>query len=194
MNIATALPLGIGAASMAAGAAKQLSEGVFSLLQGEAASGPETTSPDSTSLESLLASSGLLGGDASDLESQLGRSLEELEDLLRRTFHQAGQELPESFQLRIDPSGEIAVDGADAFAQQAHGLLQQSEEAQRLLSNIAAQTAAIQAATSQQEFAQQYNDDPEAALTMLQKAKDEHAGLDVTFLDGQVASINLAAA
>lgn len=194
MNIATALPLGIGAASMAAGAAKQLSEGIFSLLQGEAEPSPETTSPDAASLESFLAASGLLGGSAGELQDQLGRSLDELEDLLRRTFHQAGQDLPESFQLRIDPNGEIAVDGADAFAQQAQGLLQQSEEAQQLLSQIAAQTTAIHAATNQQAFAKQYNDDPEAALTTLQKAKEEQAGLDLTFLDGQVASIQLTAA
>ncbi len=194
MNIATALPLGIGAASMAAGAAKQLSEGVFSLLQGEVEPTPETASSDASSLESFLAASGLLGSSGGELQDQLGRSLEELEDLLRRTFHQAGQELPESFQLRIDPSGQIAVEGSDAFAQQAKGLLQQSEEAQRLLNHIAAQTAAIQAATDQQAFAQKYNDDPEAALTGLQQAKDTRAGLDVTFHDGQVAGIQLAAA
>lgn len=194
MNIATALPLGIGAASMAAGAAKQLSEGVFSLLQGEAEPSQETTSTDAVSLESFLAASGLLGGNAGELQDQLGRSLEDLEDLLRRTFHQAGQDLPDSFQLRIDPNGQIAVDGADSFAQQAKALLQQSEEAQQLLAQIAAQTSAIQAATNQQAFAQQYNDDPEAALTALQKAREEHAGLDLTFFEGQVASINLAAA
>lgn len=194
MNIATALPLGIGAASMAAGAAKQLSEGVFSLLQGEAEPSQETTSTDAASLESFLAASGLLGGNAGELQDQLGRSLEDLEDLLRRTFHQAGQDLPDSFQLRIDPNGQIAVDGADSFAQQAKALLQQSEEAQQLLAQIAAQTSAIQAATNQQAFAQQYNDDPEAALTALQKAREEHAGLDLTFFEGQVASINLAAA
>ncbi|WDI40717.1 hypothetical protein [Bremerella sp. P1] len=194
MNIATALPLGIGAASMAAGAAKQLSEGVFSLLQGEAEPSQETTLTDAASLESFLAASGLLGGNAGELQDQLGRSLEDLEDLLRRTFHQAGQDLPDSFQLRIDPNGQIAVDGADSFAQQAKALLQQSEEAQQLLAQIAAQTSAIQAATNQQAFAQQYNDDPEAALTALQKAREEHAGLDLTFLEGQVASINLAAA
>lgn len=194
MNIATALPLGIGAASMAAGAAKQLSEGVFSLLQGEAEPSQETTSTDAASLESFLAASGLLGGNAGELQDQLGRSLEDLEDLLRRTFHQAGQDLPDSFQLRIDPNGQIAVDGADSFAQQAKALLQQSEEAQQLLAQIAAQTSAIQAATNQQAFAQQYNDDPEAALTALQKAQEEHAGLDLTFFEGQVASINLAAA
>lgn len=194
MNIATALPLGMGAASMAAGAAKQLSAGVFSLFQGEPEANPETAAPAESSLESFLAASGLLGNNAGELQDQLGRSLEELEDLLRRTFHQAGQELPESFQLRIDPNGEIAVDGADAFAQQAKGLLQQSEEAQRLLTQIAAQTAAIQAATHQQDFARQYNDDPEAALSALQKAKEEHAGLDVNFFDGQVSSINLASA
>lgn len=194
MNIATALPLGIGAASMAAGAAKQLSEGVFSLLQGEAETSPDTASPDAASLESFLAATGLLGGNTGELQDQLGRSLEELEDLLRRTFHQAGQELPDSFQLRIDPHGEIAVDGADAFAQQVKGLLQQSAEAQQLLSQIAAQSAAMQAANNQQAFAQQYNDDPEAALAALHQAKEEHAGLDLTFLDGRVASINLAAA
>ncbi|QDU76645.1 hypothetical protein Pan97_36990 [Bremerella volcania] len=194
MNIATAIPLGIGAASMAAGAARQLSDGVFSLLQGEAEKTAETNTPDDTSLESLLAASGLLGGNVDELQDQLGRSLEDLEDLLRRTFHQAGQDLPESFQLRIDPNGEIAVNGADAFAQQTKGLLQQSEEAQRLLAQIAAQTAAIQAATDQQAFARQYNDDPEAALSALHQAKEEHAGLDLTFLEGRVASINLAAA
>lgn len=194
MNIATALPLGIGAASMAAGAAKQLSEGVFSLFQGETETQSETATPQAASLESFLSASGLLGGNTGELQDQLGRSLEELEDLLRRTFHQAGQELPESFQLRIDPNGEIAVDGADAFAQQAKGLLSQSEEAQRLLTHIAAQTAAIQAATDQQEFARQYNDDPEAALMAMQQAKQERGGLDVTFLQGRVAGINLAAA
>ncbi|MBA2115453.1 hypothetical protein [Bremerella alba] len=194
MNIATALPLGIGAASMAAGAAKQLSEGVFSLLQGEAETSPEATSPDAASLDSFLAASGLLGGNAGELQDQLGRSLEELEDLLRRTFHEAGQDLPESFQLQIDGNGQIAVDGAHSFAEQAQGLLQQSQEAQQLLSNIAAQTAAIQAATNQQAFAKQYNDDPEAALSTLQKANQEPAGLDVTFLDGRVASFQLAAA
>jgi len=194
MNIATAVPLGIGAASMAAGAAKQLSQGVFSLLQGETEAPAEATTPDAASLESFLSASGLLGGSSGELQDQLGRSLEELEDLLRRTFHQAGQELPESFQLRIDRNGEIAADPTDAFAQQAKGLLQQSEEAQRLLSQIAAQTAAIQAATDQEAFARQYNEDPQAALTTLEKAKQQQAGLDVTFTGGRVASANLASA
>lgn len=194
MNIASAIPLGIGAASMAAGAAKNLSQGMFSLFSSEEASTPESESSSGNTLDSFLASAGILGTDAAALEDQLGRSLEELEDLLRRTFHQAGQELPDSFQLRIDPNGEIAMSGGDAFAQQAKGLLQQSEEGQRLLSQIAAQTAAIQAATDQQVFAQSYNDDPEAALSALQKAKESAGGLDVAFVGGEVASIQLAAA
>ncbi|GAA4439623.1 hypothetical protein [Bremerella cremea] len=195
MNITSAIPLGIGAASLAAGAASQLSQGVFSLFNGtEAESDGGSTdqgSIASSTLEAFLSQAGELGAQKDELEQQLQRSLEELEGILRRTAHQAGQELPDAFQLSINADGEVALDSSDPLSQQTESLLSQSEEAQRILNQIAAQTATIKAASEQEAYAKQFNEDPIAAADALEKARSKQAELNVTFVGGEISGFQL---
>ena len=194
MDITTALPLGLSAASLATGIARRATQNVFSLMSGGQEPQPETQSASTNGLDSLLSTSGVLGSNADELHKQLEDSLQGLQDLLRRTFHQAGQELPDSFQLSINANGEIVADGKSDFAKLAQRVLSQSDEAQGILHQIASQAAAIQAASNQQSFANNYNQDPAAALNALQKSKQESTGIDVSFIDGQPASFQLTSA
>ncbi|MBI1246542.1 hypothetical protein GC197_01710 [bacterium] len=194
MDITTALPLGLSAASLATGIAKRATQNVFSLMSGFQSTPPESQPESSTSLDSLLSTSGVLGNNVEDLNKQLEGSLQDLQDLLRRTFHQAGQDLPDSFQLSIDANGEIVVDGKSDFAKVAQGVLSQSDEAQGILHQIATQAAAIKTASDQQSFASDYNQNPEAALNALQQSKEESTGIDINFVDGQPASFQLTSA
>ena len=198
MNITSAIPLGIGAASLAAGAASQLSQGVFSLFNGteaEADAGSsEQGSIASSTLEAFLSQAGELGAQKDELEQQLQLSLEELEGILRRTAHQSGQELPDAFQLSINADGEVALHSSDSLSKQTESLLGQSEEAQRILNQIAAQTAAIKAASEQEAYAKQFNEDPIAAADALEKARSKQAELNVTFVGGEISGFQLGSA
>lgn len=196
MDITTALPWGVGAASAALGGAKSITEGVFNLFSG----GSEKSADDSPSdgqvtggdaLASLLAPSGMLGADPGQLQEDLNQSLEELHRMIRDAFHQAGLPMPDAFQLQVNADGTIDTSSGDPFALQARSLLEESNEATRVLNQIAAQTAAIDAATRQEKFARTYNEDPAAALAQQEKAGSKRPGIDVAFVDGQAASFQL---
>ncbi len=191
MDISSAIPLGIGAASAALGSAKSMATGVFSLIAGQSSTTEDIRQTSEASpLAALFASAGTLNADADQLQEELEKSLDALRDLLRDAMHRSGENLPDSFQLRITSDGQL--DGSlDRFSQQARSLLQESQEADRLLTRIAAQTAAIEAATRKERFAQQYNQDPAAALAAAEEQKSARPGVDVAYVDGKAVSYQI---
>ena len=196
MDITSALPWGVGAASAALGGAKSITAGVFNLFSGGSDKLPEDSPADGrvtsgNTLASFLAPSGVLGVDPSQLQEDLSQSLEELHRMIRDAFHQAGQPMPDSFQLQVNADGTIDTSSGDPFPLQARSLLAESNEATRVLNQIAAQAAAIDAATRQEKFALAYNEDPAAALAQQEKAGSRRPGIDVAFVDGQAASFQL---
>ena len=100
MNIAAALPIGIGAASLAAGTIQSTAENFFSFLQSDTEENSATESSESSqAVESFLAANGQLNDQSEDIRDELKRLLSQFEDVLRRSAHSAGIELPESYQL-----------------------------------------------------------------------------------------------
>lgn len=194
MNIAAALPVAVGAASLAAGTLQQTAENFFAYFEpkGDEADGKEAVAAGA-GLDSFLASSGLLNAQTEDIRDELDRLLANFSDLLRRSSHDAGVVLPESYQLNINANGELEEDPNDPFAQQLNALLGNSEEASHLLGQIAAQVAALKSAGDQARFAHTYNEDPDAALAFQQEARSQGAGLNVTFVQGMPSSFQVVA-
>ena len=192
MNIAATLPVAVGAASLAAGTLQQTAESFFSFLdaQGEDADEKEVAATG-TGLDSFLASSGLLNAQTEDIRDELERLLDNFSDLLRRSSHNNGFDLPDSYQLNINAKGELEEDPNDPFARQLSALIGNSEEASDLLGQIAAQVAALKSAGDQARFAQTYNEDPAAALAFQQEAQSQNAGLNVTFVQGTPSSFQV---
>ncbi|PQO38348.1 hypothetical protein [Blastopirellula marina] len=192
MNIAAALPIGISAASLAAGTIQSTAENFFSMFGGDT---EEETTADSTeasqALDTLLNANGQLNAQTEDIRDELKRLLSQFEDVLRRSAHGAGIELPDSYQLRFNPDGSLQSDSNDPFSEQVKALLGNSQEASSLLANIAAQTTALKAATDQARFAQAYNENPDAAVEELSHDQQKRSSLNVTFVGGEAASYQL---
>ncbi len=192
MNIAAALPIGIGAASLAAGTIQSTAENFFSLLEKDAdETSPENSSQTSQALDTFLATNGQLNAQSDDIRDELKRLLSQFEDILRRSAHEAGIKLPESYQLQFNPDGTLQSNPDDPFAQQVNALLKNSQEASSLLANIAAQSTALKAAADQTRFAQAYNENPEAAVGEFSQEQAKRASLNVTFVGGEAASYHL---
>lgn len=192
MNIAAALPIGIGAASLAAGTIQSTAENFFSFLQSDTEENSATESSESSqAVESFLAANGQLNDQSEDIRDELKRLLSQFEDVLRRSAHSAGIELPESYQLQFNPDGSLQSDPDDPIAQQVNALLQNSQEASTLLSSIAAQTSALKAAGDQARFAQAYNEDPQAAVAELSHDQQKRSSLNVTYVGGEAANYQL---
>lgn len=192
MNIAAALPIGIGAASLAAGTIQSTAESFFSLFEGDSEEeGTAESTETSQTLDTLLAANGQLNGQTDDIRDELKRLLSQFEDVLRRTAHGAGIELPESYQLRFNSDGSLQSDANDPLSGQVKSLLKNSPEASSLLANIAAHTSALKAATDQTHFAQAYNKNPEAAVEALSQDQQKRTSLNVTFVGGEATSYQL---
>ncbi|RCS54729.1 hypothetical protein DTL42_06275 [Bremerella cremea] len=192
MNIAAALPIGIGAASLAAGTIQSAAEGFFSLLERDTEEiSAEASSESSQALDTFLAANGQLNGQAEDIRDEIKRLLSRFEDILRRSAHSSGIKLPESYQLRFNSDGTLQDDPGDPFAQQVNSLLESSPEAASLLANIAAQTNALKAAADQARFAQTYNQNPEEAVEALSQDQQKQTSLSVTFVGGEPTNYQL---
>ncbi|PQO42070.1 hypothetical protein [Blastopirellula marina] len=192
MNIAAALPVAVGAASLTAATLQQTTENFFSFFDANVEEADEKeVAASGAGLESFLASGGVLNAQSGDIRDELERLLTNLSDLLRRSSHNKGMDLPESYQLNINAQGELEEDPNDPFAQQLSDLIGNSEEADKLLSQIAAQVAALKSAGDQARFAQTYNEDPAAAFAFQQEAQSQRAGLNVTFVQGTPSSFQV---
>jgi len=149
MDISTALPLGIGAASIALGGAKSAAEGIFQFFSED----EQTTQPQSeaeTGLDSLLASSGFLNSLTAE-PGKLENDLRELDDFLRDEFFRAGISLPESYTLKIGLDGQLeSLADDEVLTQQANQLLANSQVGARIQDSIRSK---IQELAAIQQFA-----------------------------------------
>lgn len=171
MNPLVLAPLAIGTAGIAAYSASKISGATFGkiLSLGEKPVDAETadavaSDSEASTLDSLFASSGQLGGPSLDaLSSTTDKLVSEIEAALRQLLQDEGVNPGATFQLTVNDHGEVAVDGAGASNDKLASLINGDPALANKIRQAAANRSLLETAAQHQDFSAAFNQDPQAS-------------------------------